>query len=97
MHWIPFNCKTHFSLLKAFSKCDKLAQKCKEYGYPACVIADTESLSGAMDFHNSCRQHGIKPIIGCDFGTHMLVAKNKDGYKKLIKIYFNTVKEIYMG
>ena len=86
MHWIPFNCKTHFSLLKAFSKCDKLAQKCKEYGYPACVIADTESLSGAMDFHNSCRQHGIKPIIGCDFGTHMLVAKNKDGWFDLIKV-----------
>jgi DNA polymerase-3 subunit alpha len=86
MHWIPFNCKTHFSLLKAFSKCNKLAQRCKEYGYPACVIADTESLSGAMDFHNSCRQHGIKPIIGCDFGAYLLIAKNKDGWFDLIKI-----------
>ena len=86
MSWIPINCKTHFSLLKAFCKCDKLAQKCKEYGYKACVMADTESLSGAMDFHSACRKHGIKPILGCDFGEYMLIAKNKQGWFDLIRI-----------
>ena len=86
MKWIPFNCKTHFSLLKAFSKCDKLAAKCKEYGYRACVITDMECLSGAVNFHESCHKHGIKPILGCDFGTHLLIAKNKDGWFDLIKI-----------
>ena len=86
MNWIPFNCKTHFSLLKAFSKCDKLAQKCKEYGYSACVISDIKSLSGAMEFHNSCREYGVKPILGCDFDQYMLIAKNKDGWFDLIKI-----------
>ena len=60
MKWIPFNCKTHFSLLKAFSKCDKLAAKCKEYGYRACVITDMECLSGAVNFHESCHKHGIR-------------------------------------
>jgi len=86
MNWIPFNCKTHFSLLKAFSKCDNLAAKCKEYGYKSCVIADTESLSGAMEFHDACRKHGIKPILGCDFGSYLLIAKNKDGWFDLIRI-----------
>tara|TARA_R100001244_G_scaffold126882_2_gene97322 strand:+ start:159 stop:1751 length:1593 start_codon:yes stop_codon:yes gene_type:complete len=97
MNWIPFNCKTHFSLLKAFSKCDKLAQKCKEYGYPACVIADTESLSGAMDFHDSCRKHGVKPIIGCDFGTYVLIAKNKDGWFDLIRVVSQGGLDLFKG
>ena len=57
MTWIPLNCKTHFSLLKAFSKCDKLARKCKEYGYKACAIADIGSISGAINFHQACREH----------------------------------------
>ena len=85
MNWIPFNCKTHFSLLKAFSKCDKLAKKCKEYGYTSCVIADLECLSGAVSFHEACRKHGVKPILGCDFGSYLLIAKNKDGWFDLIK------------
>ena len=86
MSWIPFNCKTHFSLLKAFSKCDKLAQKCKEYGYKACAIADIGSVSGAINFHQACRKHGVKPLLGCDFGSYILIAKNKDGWIDLIKI-----------
>ena len=85
MNWIPFNCKTHFSLLKAFSKCDKLAKKCKEYGYRSCVIADLECLSGAVSFHEACSKHGVKPILGCDFGSYLLIAKNKDGWFDLIK------------
>ena len=86
MSWIPINCKTHFSLLQAFSKCDKLAQKCKEYGYSACVISDIGTVSGAINFHQACRTHGIKPLLGCDFGDYILIAKNKDGWLDLIKI-----------
>jgi DNA polymerase-3 subunit alpha len=85
MNWIPFNCKTHFSLLKAFSKCEKLAEKCKERGYKACVMADIDCISGAMEFHDSCRKHGVKPILGCDFGSYILIAKNKAGWFDLIK------------
>ena len=86
MSWIPINCKTHFSLLQGFSKCDKLAQKCKEHGYGACVISDMNTVSGAINFHQACRKHDIKPLLGCDFGDYILIAKNKDGWLDLIKI-----------
>lgn len=86
MNWIPINCKTHFSLLRAFSKCDKLAKKCKEYGYKACAISDINNVSGAINFHQACRKHGIKPLLGCDFGEYTLIAKNKNGWLDLIKI-----------
>lgn len=85
MGTVAINCKTHFSLLKGFSKCDELASKAKELGYDACVLADIENISGAVDFHSACKKNGIKPIIGCDFNSFLLIAKNKDGWFDLIK------------
>jgi len=76
-------------LLKGFSKCSQLAVRCKEYGYTACGIADIKTISGAVDFHKSCKQEGIKPIIGCDFEDFILYAKNKNGWFDLIK-YFSS-------
>lgn len=86
---LAWNCKTHFSLLKAFSKCDELAKKCKEYGYTSCVLSDIKTMSGAIDFHQSCTKNGIKPIIGCDFEDFMLIAKNKNGWFDLISCVSN--------
>ena len=85
-NWIPINCKTHFSLLKGFCKPDKLAQKCKEYGYASCAITDFKTISGAVNFYQACKSHDIKPLLGCDFGDYILIAKNKDGWFDLIKL-----------
>ena len=82
---ICLNCKTHFSLLRGFSKPEELAKKCKEYGYSSCVLADMNTISGAIAFHKACKNNNIKPIIGCDFGNYLLIAKNKDGWFDLIK------------
>jgi DNA polymerase-3 subunit alpha len=83
--FLPINCKTHFSLLKGFSKPKKLAQKCAEYGYACCVLADLNSLSGAVDFSLSCKEYGINPVIGYDSGDFLLIAKNKNGWLSLVK------------
>ena len=87
--WEPLNCKTHFSLLKGFCRCDDLAARCKQYGYTSCGIADIKTISGAVDFHQACKKHEIKPIIGCDFEDFILYAKNKDGWFDLIKYVSN--------
>jgi DNA polymerase III alpha subunit len=83
--FLPINCKTHFSLLKGYSKTDKLAEKCAEYGHSVCVLSDINTLSGAVDFHQSCKKYGIKPVIGYDTGDFILIAKNKQGWLDLIK------------
>ena len=95
--WMPISCKTHFSLLKGFSKSEKLAKKCKEYGYSACVISDLQNVSGAVNFHQACRSHGIKPLLGCDFGSYILIAKNKEGWLDLIKIVSQEGLEMFKG
>lgn len=92
MKYIPINCKTHFSLLKAFSKPNRLAEKCAEYGYESCGIADIKTLAGAVKFHNSCKKKGIKPIIGCEYDGYILYAKNKQGWFDLMK--YTTVYNI---
>lgn len=89
MSWSPLNCKTHYSLQKAFCKSGKLAKRCSDYGYKACGIADMNTLAGAVNFHQSCVKNGVKPIIGCDFGEYILYAKNKDGWFDLIKYVSN--------
>ena len=94
MNWNPINCKTHFSLQHGFCKSEKLAKKCAEYGYKACGIADLGTLSGAVDFHQSCVKHGIKPIIGCEFDGYILYAKNKDGWFDLVKYVSNQNLEV---
>ena len=86
MNWFPLCNYTHYSLLKGFSKPLSLAKKCKENGFAACGIADYKSISGAVAFYQACKQHGIKPIIGCSFDNFTLFAKNKDGWFDLINI-----------
>ena len=86
---VALNCKTHFSLLSGLSKCDDLAQRCKEYQYDACLLADKQTISGAIEFHQACKKHGIKPIIGCDFEDYILVAKNRRGWFELMSIVSN--------
>jgi len=96
MNWIPINCKTHFSLLHGFCKPEKLAKLCSEYGYSACVVADIKTVSGAISFHQACRANDVKPILGCDYGGYLLIAKNKEGWLDIARLttIFNQTPDI---
>lgn len=83
--YTPLNVKTDYSIQKGFCQCDKIAEGCKEKGYKACAINDIENMSGVPTFHKACKDNGIKPIIGCDFNSFSLFAKNKRGYFELIQ------------
>ena len=94
MNWQPVNCKTHFSLQRGFCRPEKLAKRCAEYGYTACAITDFGTVSGAVDFHQSCIKNGIKPIIGCEFDGYILYAKNKAGWFDLVRYVSNQNLEV---
>lgn len=86
MKWFPLCNYTHYSLQKAFSKPKQLAKKCAKNSYPACGIADYQSISGAVSFYQACVSNDVKPIIGCAFDGFTLFAKNKEGWLELIRI-----------
>ena len=82
-----------------FSKIPELVARAKELGYPALALTDHGTVTGLIDFYEECKKQEIKPILGCecyftseiliqDAPTYHLVllAKNNEGYKNLMKI-----------
>jgi DNA polymerase-3 subunit alpha len=86
MNWFPLFNLTHYSLTKAYTKPIELVKKCAAEGYAACGLADYKTISGAVEFFKACKEHKVKPVIGCSFDGFALFALNKDGWYDLIEI-----------
>ena len=82
--------KTSYSILSSLVRIDKLTEKAKELGYFSLAITDSNNMFGTYEFYLSCKKNDIKPIIGIKIENNrdkfILLAKNNDGYKNLIKI-----------
>jgi DNA polymerase III subunit alpha len=96
-HYSCLHCHTELgSLLDAVSKVKDVVKRCKETGIKACAITDHASISGHISFNTDLIKAGIKPILGCEFNIGnpgerknwhiLLLAKNLDGWKTLVKI-----------
>ncbi len=72
-----------------------------EQGIPAMGLTDHGNMYGALDFYNSARAVGLKPLVGCEFyiteGNHKnrddsrrghitLLARDYEGYLNLMKL-----------
>ena len=91
---------TEYSLLDGANKIKVLAKKIKELGMNSVAVTDHGNLFGAIDFYNTMRAEGVKPIIGMECYLHnqdkiddktvkhrfhlCLYAKNNIGYKNLM-------------
>ncbi len=86
MRKFPIVNRTHYSILTAYSKPSEIAQKAKELGYDTVGLCDIGNISGVVDFVDSCKKEGVRPIIGCEINGHKIFAKNYRGWKQLIQI-----------
>lgn len=57
---------TVYSLLDGACKINELVDKVKEMGQEAVAVTDHGVLFAAVEFYKSCKERGIKPIIGCE-------------------------------
>lgn len=57
---------TEYSLLDGFSNIKKLVKRAKEMEMPALAITDHGTMFGVIEFYNTAREAGIKPIIGIE-------------------------------
>lgn len=57
---------TEYSLLDGACRIEKLMQRVKEIGQTDVAITDHGVMYGAVDFYKAAKEHGIKPIIGCE-------------------------------
>jgi len=100
--FIHLHTHSHYSLLDGLGTIDQLIDNAKKQGTSALALTDHGVMYGAIEFYQKCLKAGIKPIIGVETYVapngisdrnpkekpyHLvLLAKNIEGYKNLLKI-----------
>lgn len=64
--FVHLHVHSDYSLLDGLAKAKEIAPKAKSLGMKSIALTDHGVMYGAIKFYNSCRQVGIKPIIGCE-------------------------------
>lgn len=85
---------THYSLLKALPKVDKLVTRASSLKMEAIGITDYSNMYGVIEFYKVCEKNKIKAIIGAEFSIRynerlfqiVIIAKNLTGYKNLMHL-----------
>src|SRR5438309_4160894 len=93
---------SEYSLLDGACKIDALAARAAAFDQPALGLTDHGVMNGAVELFTACRNHGIKPILGCEVYVvddhvrrapgrldrhHLtLLAATPTGYRNLVKL-----------
>ncbi|MEM7274213.1 MAG: DNA polymerase III subunit alpha, partial [Actinomycetota bacterium] len=64
--FVHLHVHTEYSMLDGASRLDELVAKAAADGMPGLSITDHGNMYGVLDFYRSCKDHGVKPIIGCE-------------------------------
>jgi len=77
---------SHYSILRGLNTPKQIVERAEELGYTSIALTDDTSISGAVPFFKAAKAANIKPLLGSKFKDFVLIAKNKNGWKKLIKV-----------
>lgn len=64
--FVHLHLHTEYSLLDGANRIGELIERTEELGMPAVAMTDHGNMFGAMKFYKKAKQHGIKPILGCE-------------------------------
>lgn len=64
--FVHLHTHSHYSLLNALPTIDELVGRAAKEGMEALALTDNGNLYGAVEFYQTCKKKGIKPIIGID-------------------------------
>lgn len=99
--FVHLHVHTEYSLLDGACKVKELVAHCVKNNIKAIAITDHGNMYATLQFAEQCRKNNIQAIIGCemymtqdltvknntsDFEHLILLAKNKKGYKNLVKL-----------
>ena len=99
--FVHLHLHTEYSLLDGAAKVDDLIDHLVKNNIKACAVTDHGNMYASLYFAEECVKKGIKYIIGCELyatddhldkraGTKtehiVLLAKNKTGYKNIVKL-----------
>jgi len=82
------NCHSYFSLRYGTVAPEELPILANSYGVKTLVLSDINNTSAAFQFVKSCREVGVKPILGLEFRQdgeflYLGIAKNDEGWREL--------------
>ena len=77
--FVHLHLHTEYSLLDGAAKISSIADKAISLGQDAVAITDHGVMYGAVNFYNSLREKGVKPIIGCEVYVAPRTRFDKDG------------------
>ncbi|MGC9526918.1 MAG: DNA polymerase III subunit alpha [Limnospira sp.] len=102
MSFVGLHIHSDYSLLDGASQLPQLVSRAVELGMPAIALTDHGVMYGAIELIKLCRGKGIKPIIGNEMYVmngdvttqlkrqkkyhQVVLAKNTQGYKNLVKL-----------
>jgi len=86
---LPLTLHSHYSLLRGTASCQTLCRRVRKLGYTVAGLTDHNNLHGLWPFLESCREHGLRPVIGADIVARQRVfalVKDKEGYSRLCRL-----------
>ena len=101
MSFVGLHIHSNYSLLDGASQLPQLVARAKELGMPALALTDHGVMYGAIELIKVCSAVGVKPIIGNEMYIingditqqqrrpryhQVVLAKNTQGYKNLVKL-----------
>jgi error-prone DNA polymerase len=91
MSYVELHASSAFSFLRGGSFPEQLAEVAAELEMPAMALLDRNGVYGAQRFSVAAREHGVRPIIGCelsmeDGGILPVLVENHTGYKNLCEL-----------
>jgi DNA polymerase-3 subunit alpha len=96
--FVHLHVHSEYSLLDGACRVDSLCRRAADDGMPGVALTDHGVMFGAVEFHDSAKQHGLVPIVGCeayiaprgrfdrttrDEAHITLLAADDEGYKNL--------------
>ena len=76
--FVNLHLHSYYSLLDGLSSPEAYVKKAVEQGSPAIALTDQGVMHGAIDLYKACKEHKIKPILGCE----IYIAFNKHTDKR---------------
>jgi error-prone DNA polymerase len=91
MSYAELHTASAFSFLRGASFPEQLAERAAELELPAVALLDRNGVYGAQRFSVACREHGVRPIVGCDLTMECgavlpVLVENRVGYANLCSL-----------
>jgi len=89
--YVELHACSAFSFLRGGSFPEHLAEIAAELEMPALALLDRNGVYGAQRFSVAAREHGMRPIIGCELSMEdgsilPVLVQNRTGYKNLCEL-----------